>query len=1681
MDPQEEMRWVDTLAGARRRAELSIDSWSPDHALRAATIARSAPWLQPGALLALARGTTTMEPVIGAATVSAVSRARNNPSGQRPGSVIRGGQLDPGNPVLFGRERERFYMQNVAPALERESQRARREEAFLGRAPGDMREGVSLLDDLTRQGLVAGGQLHSPRAVRGEFTPERFIEEYGDDPQAQSFIDAITQLGGNRTKVGFVDADGRAGVYDPMRGKLYPADFYTEAPPMSLGEVAAMAGRAVPEVGRFMEDRHLPTFGDIPGVRDTGFADIPTATVQTGGPPSITEAIQAEFMVLNAPLQEGTGMVRNAVGELSGRDVDWWEAQSDLLISSETGIEPGGGFFIDPASELARERRRRERERGQIYGQNITIGRLVTGALANKNIIEPDSRPYRILSGLVDAAVALYVDPTAVGAGRAANVSTARHLFLGGDTIEEFVKPILSTDALRYTGGRLGIKGAARMNRATLVDAIRTNASLINDLPVREQRNLFRHLGVPRRLADADIHVEDPANIIRSLTGDIRTTKITPAEIRERSGLIRGLFSPKVHGETRDAWFAGTIGSGVVDNVASETNGGEMWRRLGRKLRPAEVYAMKHATEPEQVRDLLRPMLGVQFRRTDEVWQQPSRVIEPIVESRALTDIPAPYLNLSDQDELMWQTERWLRNVRADEDTQLRFLDEMVEAQGRDLDTLDVAERMVDWSLENVGFRDPRHRLQMVQAWRSSVDNARQSLLDEITDESLLDEMTLGDETFPVGNPFDFAEHAQHIIALPDARELRRLGSRIAPLIARRDAQLRLPISAVLWWQEQVWKPFTLLRAAWTMRVVPEEALRMAAKGHASMFKDPASFAVWAAGRKQDLLDQPFTEARKFQDAQSVGSGGWAAERPGRIRTGRQIRVNKTDDRFFEVAADNLVELHNDEIARQVAMSPDLDTVEAWLNTDGAEALATLRARHPNVMNEPGATRAYLEMTARHLDYRTGGNTELLDAVRTGTLRGKPIVREGGLAPAKELPGQLNSYFDALPDALIGDELITYGGRRQGFVEFLFANLMGKPTNYLSRSPEFKQSYYDRVAEMITFASPSEKARIIASAERNLAAGPGGVFGRRAINRMRKTEAKGDLSLEQIDEVAKGYALDEVQDLLYDLSRRSQIADSMRLVSPFGEAWREVITRWATLLNPTTARGVRNIRRIGQVVPAARGQDFGEVMGVPEQWDARHERWIQPGFFWRDEFNEEIFIYPGSQWLMERNARLPDWLPGLGGMGTPGIPVPLTGRVEGLNMVGNVFPGLGPVAAVPVSYFLPDKPGWQRTLREFALPFGSVTEQGSAAILDLINYAPPWLRGFTQAVLGGGYDQHTNRIWANSTMATANYLYSTGTYDTTTKAGQQQLMEDAIKAAKNVYLIRSMVAFGAPAAPSPEFMVETNDRLVRLAALRDDYYAMLQRDARTADEEFLNRWGDLLADPGKDKVGMTMQAFTREIQGGIGVSQEWEDWANANPDLERDYSAIWAFFGPQGGDFDYDVYWRQILSGERQQLNLEQWMAFGQNHLGLMLKDHAESLMPPDPTPEDDDWLDSTELWIRENYPGYGDPTGRVERADLETVIFEIDRAMDDDRITSTATGEALRQYWQARAQVQEVAESFGYETFRTADDLEADRQWLFEGGQELARRDLGFRALWFRHLRSEVEPEEGEVELGAA
>ena len=98
--------------------------------------------------------------------------------------------------------------------------------------------------------------------------------------------------------------------------------------------------------------------------------------------------------------------------------------------------------------------------------------------------------------------------------------------------------------------------------------------------------------------------------------------------------------------------------------------------------------------------------------------------------------------------------------------------------------------------------------------------------------------------------------------------------------------------------------------------------------------------------------------------------------------------------------------------------------------------------------------------------------------------------------------------------------------------------------------------------------------------------------------------------VEMLMKAAKSDAIDETKDLFYDLTNKSNVADALKFIFPFGDAWYEVLSRWAKIMNPVESGG----------------QSFRNVRRVQQTWNAARES----GFLSTNEYGEEVFNWPIS-------------------------------------------------------------------------------------------------------------------------------------------------------------------------------------------------------------------------------------------------------------------------------------------------------------------------------------------------------------------------------------------------------------------------------------------------------------------
>jgi hypothetical protein len=662
----------------------------------------------------------------------------------------------------------------------------------------------------------------------------------------------------------------------------------------------------------------------------------------------------------------------------------------------------------------------------------------------------------------------------------------------------------------------------------------------------------------------------------------------------------------------------------------------------------------------------------------------------------------------------------------------------------------------------------------------------------------------------------------------------------------------------------------------------------------------------------------------------------------------------------------------------------------------------------------------YIDSLLERVQVKTGGDANLIDAIAHGKLGDADMLSGGRISD--EMRAYLEANVDIAPGTVKGQ--LTHGERGvehywDQATQFMFSKLMGERTNNLSRSPSFRQFYYQRLEELAPFMDEAAHADAIKGMR---AAGLGDV-----ADRVAGITARGDLTLERADFVAKGFGLDSTRDLLYDMTERGQFFDAARLIFPFGEAWKELVTRWAKL-------GVENPaapRRAQQIVTGARQDDSDLLFGnKPGQ-----------GFFYENEYGEEVFGYPFADLISEKL-----W----------GVPVPLTGRVAGLSLMTEVLPGVGPVGQVPAGAFMPDAPEWDWA-RDVLFPFGEP---------DTLVPLPAWLKKAGQAT-GILRDE---KAWNGTVMDVARYLGSTGDYDTSDVDGVQKLLEDAREKAPWLHALRAGAQFFAPTAPSPEWVAkDKNGDILVAQKLIEEFHELQEEDYQTAVERMLDRYGE--------NIGLLLQGKTAEVTPAAPVSKEGADWERANKGVVSRHSNVYGFFAPQGGDLDLTVYNRRKDAGDRQELTPEQYVRLANDRLASAIYQTQKRKVGSSPNKAQQKWLRELRADLVDDYPGFGDRSGIAEKASVETLIANLSDAVADKRLAKNPVTEPIATYLQAREKAMAAAEQAGLapSSFAKAKQMAPVRAWLRDIAADLNDEEPAFQQVWDRVFDRELLEDENE------
>lgn len=1213
------------------------------------------------------------------------------------------------------------------------------------------------------------------------------------------------------------------------------------------------------------------------------------------------------------------------------------EQPSTAAVAAEqalTGerVDLGSGYFA--SGEAKAEQERRARAVHQVEGHVGTVGRIIANT-----VTEPGTRPYTVLSGLVDASVDIGADPAGVALASAAKARKAAKLFV-------------------------------------------------------------------------------------------------PDDVRQGAGLVDGARRT-VLPEVGDQWLAGD-GAKVVDYLAGERSFANA-RRAFPDLPVKVLVRLLDAETPADVRNVLRPELGIAIRTKPSLPTAATLAVRKRKESvRLLQTMPGRHIDLDDADDAVREVENFARNVKLSPEAEAVYAERMARSTNR-IEAYRVVTDLVEAAAVDAlrphlpaGAKGAERARELTTIFDNYHDELARYFVDEIGENVAVPGAVIDGVAHARPTPHLLVEYVNRTLTMPDAREIRRITSEFAGVLT--NPAVELTAATLDTFQQAIWKPVVLLRGAWTVRVVGEEQVRMGASGLDSLVNHPLSAIAWATGRRgaTGLHGVGFEEASaaaddldEFAAAMSRGSAGFR-DAPNVIRTRNKVLYARGHARYARSWADELTQLRSDPVAQRVAggwskgdavpgglTGNHVADAKRWFSEGPGQRFRDQMAEaagRESLLTREGAD-AYIDSVFRRINVKTGDDRRLMDAVATGLMDGQPI-REG--------TGLSKGFVDRLealagegigPEKVKGDLIVTARGRGAGKLdratEAMFNALMSRPTNYLSRAPAWKQLYWRRAGELLPFMDPAaQKAALKAAVDAKLSRA------QRADLRRAAAKGAGELTLDEADVVAKGFATDGTKALLYDLSRRSQWADASRLVFPFASAWAEILRSWARIGmdNPQVAR------RGQQVIEGARGA----------------------GFFYQDETTgQEMFAYPGSEFVTEHLL---------------GVPVRFGGSVQGLNLFsGSVLPGFGPIVQLPAGALLPDRPEWDE-VRKLVLPYGEVETEGGL----VETFLPAWFRKFRQAGLTPlGRDDE--RQWNNTVFDVARYLVSTGEHNTGSDEAVEDLLDAARDKARVLYALRGAAQFFAPSAPTPAFLnADKSGRAVTAQTLVAEFAKLQDEDYETAVGRFMERFGD-------DAL-LFMQGKTRGL---FPATAEAGEWARANPDLARRYPATHGYFAPAGGDFDLDAYARQIASGERKPLTPEEAVAAANHRVAAFRYRQARAQVEGRSDAEARAWLRDLREALAAEYPGY-EPMPR-DLGKRDRVIRELTEAADDPALAETDAGQGLNVYLRARAKAQAAAEELGLASFGKAKKARHLREWLRQVGEATVAEHPGFAALWEQALEPEM------------
>ena len=610
--------------------------------------------------------------------------------------------------------------------------------------------------------------------------------------------------------------------------------------------------------------------------------------------------------------------------------------------------------------------------------------------------------------------------------------------------------------------------------------------------------------------------------------------------------------------------------------------------------------------------------------------------------------------------------------------------------------------------------------------------------------------------------------------------------------------------------------------------------------------------------------------------------------------------------------------------------------------------------------------------------------------------------------------------------------------------QWFFSHIVQPFGEMAERSPAFRMSYYRNIAENAMLLTPVEAQKLIDNIDtfaqltfpKLYATDPTKAIekyigGKNIWNDIKTStteaasRATGVGTVEQLETYSGARAKADMEDLFFSNVEKSNLADAMRIIAPFGAAWAEVAGRYTRELIQDPSR----MRKTQLLYRGAEGFD-------PDQ-DGRGLIYKNP------QSGEMTFTFP-------LYGRIGKFLTGTSG-------IEFTAPVKRLSAGIAVVPGVGPMVQIAAGEIF-DQFGVPDTnqLRKVINPYGTV------GFDDLV---PGSFRKGASAIFGS--PDQLDATYGQTYIEMFAHLASTGEYDLADSNDQARLVEDAKTKARGIALLRALTQFMGPTAARPEYRYESHlSDYFYVNEMAKQYSEWQEENYETATEKFINTFGQdaMIYLAGKSK--------TNPLYGGLETSAEFGGWADDNKDLIATFKSTAPYLAPVGErDLSMQVWTAQIKSGKRYRVDGIDRLNEAQKRLGSALYFSERRKYPDVLNKAARTELKNVRIALNTKYPGFP-VDADFSPSEFKTFVRNLQRLIKDNRTEGNLVARDIGLYLDARTQAQNAALNEAGVSLQAEQNPRSQelRGSLFGYGEQLADNNPDFRRIWEEKLSPEVE-----------